>query len=282
MGEYCRPNSLEDAFTRLSQGNWTLLAGGTDYFPAIVGYQPDDNLLDLTNIKALSGITETAEGWRIGATTTWTEIIKAPLPPLFDGLKTAASKIGGRQIQNAATIGGNICNASPAADGAVALLALGTGVEISDGQKTEKIPLEEFVLGNRKTVLKPDQMLTNFFIPALGCTHSHSTFLKLGARKYLVISLTMVSGVIGSDESGVIKECRISVGACSEVATRLTALEADLKGRRIGPKLGAILTDDYFTGLSPIDDVRASGEYRLHAAKTLVARLLTDWGQLND
>jgi CO/xanthine dehydrogenase FAD-binding subunit len=94
-----------------------VLAGGTDFYPARVGRAIDEDILDITAIGELRGIAEDADGWRIGATTTWSELIETRLPPLFDGLKLAAREVGGRQIQNAGTIAGNLCNASPAADG---------------------------------------------------------------------------------------------------------------------------------------------------------------------
>src|SRR5262249_4116921 len=130
MGEYLRPTSLDEALRALTRP-WTVLAGGTDFYPARVGRAIDENVLDIGGIAALRGITEQSEGWRLGATTTWSELTETSLPPLFDGLKQAAREVGGRQIQNAGTIAGNLCNASPAADGAPPLLALGAEVELA-------------------------------------------------------------------------------------------------------------------------------------------------------
>ena len=134
MGVYLRPRRLEEALNALARPSarpHTVLAGGTDFYPARVGRVVDEDVLDIGGIDVLRGITAGPEGWRLGATTTWSELLEADLPSLFDGLKQAAREVGGRQIQNAGTLAGNICNASPAADGVPALLALDAEVEIA-------------------------------------------------------------------------------------------------------------------------------------------------------
>ena len=133
MGEYLRPRRLEEALLALARPH-TVLAGGTDFYPARVGRAIDEDILDIGAISALRGISSDATGWRLGATTTWSELLEADLPPLFDGLKQAAREVGGRQIQNAGTLAGNLCNASPAADGVPCLLALDAEIEIA-GQR---------------------------------------------------------------------------------------------------------------------------------------------------
>src|SRR6478672_7928046 len=158
MGDYLRPVTLEEALQALARP-WTVLAGGTDFYPARVGRAIDDNVLDIGGIAALRGIAERPDGWRLGATTTWSELIETPLPPLFDGLKQAACEIGGRQIQNAGTVAGNLCNASPAADGVPPLLALGAEVELAGRAGTRRLPLSAFITGNRRTVLAPGELL---------------------------------------------------------------------------------------------------------------------------
>jgi len=118
-----RPESL-DAALALLEGGGVLLAGGTDVYPALRDGAPPAAMIDLTGVAALRGISRDGRGWRIGAATTWTDVIRADLPPSFDGLKLAAREVGSVQIQNAGTVAGNICNASPAADGVPALLTL--------------------------------------------------------------------------------------------------------------------------------------------------------------
>jgi len=279
MGEYVRPSELNELFAVLPQKDWKILAGGTDFYPAKVGQSLNDDILDITNIPVLTEITETEHYWYIGAAATWSDIAAAELPPLFDGLKSAAKEIGGRQIQNAGTLGGNICNASPAADGVPVLLSLDAAVVVSDGRNATEVPLQNFVTGNREIQLERGQIITEIVIPKVTTLHSSGNFLKLGSREYLVISLVMAAGVFGWNSAGIITHCRISVGACSKVAARLKRLEALIIGREITSDFSDVLSDELFSELTPIDDVRASGEYRKEAAKEIVSELLKCWSQ---
>jgi CO/xanthine dehydrogenase FAD-binding subunit len=254
----------------------TVLAGGTDYYPSKVGKALADDILDITAIAGLRGIHEEGSHWRIGATTTWTELISAELPPLFDGLKLAAREIGGVQIQNAGTIAGNICNASPAADGVPPLLALDACVEIADTAGSRNLALADFIRGNRSTLLRPDQLLTAVLVPKPAHA-ARSHFLKLGAREYLVVSIAMAAATLEVD-AGRVRTARIAVGSCSPVARRLPLAEAALAGRPCDADLSGLVRAEHLAALSPIDDVRASGAYRLDAALTLVQRVLKQLG----
>ena len=131
MGRYERPPELAEALEVLSGGPFTILAGGTDFYPARATRPVTEDVLDVTGIASLKGIEEEPDHWRIGALATWSELIAAPLPPLFDGYKLAAREVGGRQIQNTGTLAGNLCNASPAADGTPNLIALDALVELA-------------------------------------------------------------------------------------------------------------------------------------------------------
>src|SRR5580692_2894638 len=220
MGAYLRPSRLEDALTALARPH-VVLAGGTDFYPARVGRAIDENVLDISGIPALRGISAGPTGWRLGATTTWSELIETPLPPLFDALKQAAREVGGRQIQNAGTIAGNLCNASPAADGVPPLLALDAEVELVSNVGVRRLPLADFIVGNRKTQRKADELLAAVLVPR-ALENAASTFVKLGARRYLVISISMVAVVVKlSDEERVderkVLEARVAVGSCSAV-----------------------------------------------------------------
>ncbi len=270
MGRYLRPTSLAEALAAMSAAPRVPLAGGTDHYPARVGVSPDEDLLDLSAIPGLRGIAEDDTGWRFGAATTWTDVIEARLPPLFDGLKAAAREVGGMQIQNAGTLGGNLCNASPAADGTPNWIALDAEVELASAAGARTLPVSAFVLGNRRTDRRPDELLTAIRVrrphgPARG------TFLKLGARRYLVISIAMVAAVATFDATGRVAEARIAVGACSPVPMRLDALEARLAGKRPDP---ALVEPTDLAPLAPIDDVRGTAAYRRDAALTLVRRAL--------
>jgi CO/xanthine dehydrogenase FAD-binding subunit len=133
--------------------------------------------------------------------------------------------------------------------------------------------LADFIVGNRKTVRRPDEILANVIVPRT-LDDARSVFLKLGARRYLVISIAMVAAVVQTDNAGRVAEARIAIGSCSAAARRLPALERALVGipARIG--LGTIAQAEHLAQLSPIDDVRATASYRNDAALTLVRRAL--------
>ncbi len=272
MGSYFRPSNLSDALAALAArpvlSPLILLAGGTDHFPARSVQTPDEAILDIAALPGLRGIETRADHWWIPCLTTWTDIIESSLPPIFDGLKQAARQIGGVQIQNAGTLAGNICNASPAADGIPCLLALEASVELASAAGNRILPLEDFLLGSRATARRPDELLLGVRIPRTEHA-AQSLFLKLGARRYLVISIAMVAAVITRTPDGRIARARIAVGSCSATAQRLPALEAALIGTR-----GDTLTilDEHLAPLSPIDDIRATGAYRRQAVATLLRR----------
>ncbi len=248
-----------------------IVAGGTDVYPAMKQGLTPVAFLDVTRIKELSGISQTQHGIRIGATVTWSEIAHADLPSSFDALKHAAREVGSLQIQNAGTIAGNICNASPAADGVPPLLALDAQVELASAARgVRTLPLSEFILGVRKTALEPDELVTALHIPPQS-DHTGSAFEKLGSRRYLVISITMTAANITLDNDGRITDAKVAVGACSAVAQRLPALEADLRGKRVDD---VVVTPAHLTPLSPIDDVRGSGTYRLDVVQEQCKRAI--------
>ena len=272
MTRYERPRSVAEAASLLAAGDWVLLAGGTDLYPAHVGRPIDRPLLDLSRVDGLRGIRRSDSGWTIGATTTWSDVIRADLPPLFDALKAAAREVGGVQIQNAGTVAGNVCNASPAADGMPALLALDAEVELQSAAGSRRLPLDRFVLGSRRTARRPDELVSALHLPARNAT-ARSAFCKLGGRRYLVNSISMVAAVIELDGAGRVAHAAVAVGSCSAVAQRLPALEARLLGRDAAA-LGACVEPDDHAPLTPIDDLRGSGAYRLDATATLLRRAL--------
>jgi CO/xanthine dehydrogenase FAD-binding subunit len=277
MAKYLRPTELPEALKALEEGPLEIIAGGTDYYPARVGPRPDDDVLDITALEALRGIDEDDTGFRIGALATWTDLIRTTLPPCFDGLKEAARQVGGVQIQNTGTICGNLCNASPAADGVPPLLCLDARVEIASRAGTRSTPLAEFIVGNRRTILEPGELVTGLFIPK-PAPGARSIFLKLGARRYLVISIVMVAAVIEPTDAGTVARARVAVGACSPVAERLPELEAALAGCSLDGALGAAVAAAHLGPLAPIDDVRGTADYRLDAVETLLRRALDELG----
>ncbi len=266
---FVRPANLEDALDRLGAGA-RIFAGGTDVMTTAGEAGLDGDFVDVSRLAELSGIVRTGGEIRIGGATTWAAISAAELPPAFDALKAAAREVGSIQIQNRATVAGNLCNASPAADGVPPLLALDAEVELASRRGLRRLPLARFIAGPRRTELAADEVLRAVVCPTPP-GGMRSTFLKLGARRYLVISIAMVA--VGLEiEGGIVKAARLAVGACSPVAMRLPAAEARLANKPARGGLGAQLNIADFEDLAPIDDVRASADYRRAAALTLTRR----------
>ena len=211
MSSYLRPTNLEDALHHLASVPATVIAGGTDFYPARVGRPVDEAILDISAIEELRGISTTSRHWRIGATTTWRDLLDAELPGCFDGLRAAARQVGGQQVQNVATVAGNLCNASPAADGVPPLLSLDAVVEIHGANGVRLLPLADFVLGNRRTALEGSDLLTAVLVPK-AWEGARGGFLKLGARSSLVISIVMVAGTLTVDTHGSVERAALAIG----------------------------------------------------------------------
>ncbi len=259
--------------TVLADQRAQVLAGGTDFYPALCDRPAVGAILDVSGLRGLRGVSVQPDRIRIGGLTTWSEVIRAPLPRCFEALKSAAREVGSVQIQNRGTVAGNLCNASPAADGVPPLLALDAEVELTSRAGTRRVALAEFIVGNRKTVRRADELLTAVLVPRT-LEEAASAFLKLGARRYLVISIAMVAVVVLPDPRERIAAARIAVGSCSVVARRLTGLEHELVGTEIRSGFEGRVKREHLQPLSPIDDVRATAAYRVDASRTLVERAL--------
>lgn len=264
------PQSLEEAFAALDVAGVSVVAGGTDWFPSRGDRLTDQPVLDVTALPGFRGISRAGGLIRIGAATTWSDLITADLPPAFDGLIAAAREVGSVQIQNAATIAGNLCNASPAADGVPPLLTLDAQVELVSAGGRRELALEQFILGPRRTALRPGELLAAVLVPE-PLAGAKGAFLKAGARRYLVISIASAAAVLGLHK-GMVVRARVSVGSCSAVAERLIGLEQGLIGCTVDD-LPAV-TPDHLASLSPIADVRGSADYRRALAGVLVTRVL--------
>lgn len=269
---YLVPKNADEALAHLAHGPARIVAGCTDYYPSLAPGAGDGTLLDISRVAGFRGVTRIADGWRIGPATTWTDIIRADLPAAFDGLKLAAREVGSVQIQNRATVVGNLCNASPAADGVPPLLVLEAGVEIRGAGGRRVVPLGAFITGVRRTVLEPGEMVTGLLIPDPP-VDSHSHFQKLGSRTYLVISIAMVAVLVRS-QAGRVAEARVAVGSCAPVAQRLASLETRLVGLKHGDIAALGIGAEDLAPLSPITDVRGTAAYRADTVATLIRRAL--------
>lgn len=282
MTAYFRPATLEEALAIRARADVLPIAGGTDVYPAKAsragwGDMTHKDVLDISALASLRGIVELETHWRIGALATWSELVEANLPPAFDCLKRAAREVGGAQIQNRGTVVGNICTASPAGDGAPNLLALDAEIELAATSGVRRVPMRDFITGYRKTACRADELVTAVLLPKVSDAAT-GTFLKLGARRYLVISIAMVAGVATCDAAGRLNDIRLAVGACSATPQRLDGLERELLGQPLASAAGQV-TRVHLSGLTPIDDIRGSAAYRLDAALNLVRDALTALAQ---
>ena len=272
---YYRPENINDAITTLSKEELTIAAGCTDLFPTTQEDSLGSNILDISAIKSLKSITIEKEFRRIGSGVTWTDLENEELPNCYDMLKECSLQVGSRQIQNLGTIGGNLCNASPAADGVPCLLSLDASVELISTNGKRILKLDDFIKGSRNTELKKNEILSAILIPEKA-ERGHSSFVKLGARKYLVISIAMVACKINLDDD-IISDIAISIGSCSAVARRLGELENTLIGKNVNSDLTQdIYNFDYKNHISPINDIRGTDAYRLEVAKVLVKNSIID------
>lgn len=270
---YLKPKTLDEAVSLLASAGGQILAGGTDFYPALGERLPAGRVVDITALGEIRGISFDTDHVRIGGLTTWTEVIRTSLPRCFDALKAAAREVGSVQIQNRGTVAGNLCNASPAADGVPPLLALDAEVELASAAGRRRVPLGEFIAGNRKTSLRSGEILAAVLVPRR-MEDATSVFVKLGARRYLVISISMVAALVQSDAAGRVREAHVAVGSCSAKAQRLRDLEQDLVSLPAKAGIGWAVKSEHLTPLSPIDDVRATADYRRDASLTLVRRAL--------
>jgi CO/xanthine dehydrogenase FAD-binding subunit len=269
---FYRPTSLAEALSIRASEQVRILSGGTDFYPSLRDRPVTFPVLDVSAVEGLRHVERDNGYISIGANATWTDVIRAKLPKAFDGLKLAAREVGSVQIQNRGTVAGNLCNASPAADGVPPLLTLDAEVELASAREHRRVPLAQFIHGNRRTALAQDEIVTRILLPetsALGV----SSFQKLGARKYLVISIAMVAVRLVVTRK-VITDAAIAIGSCSEVAQRMSGLERTVLGHSANQISALELSPDLMTELVPIDDVRATAAYRHDAAASLVRSTL--------
>lgn len=278
---YLAPRSLNDAVAAMADGDVTVLCGGTDLTP-----QTDDGLREYTRtlmnirrIEGLSGIDLTDDRIRIGALTTVTEFMKDRLlNEIAPVLVEAADQFASDQIRNAASIGGNICNASPAGDMIIPLLVLNAAVELASWQEgavqTRLVPLDEFFVSPGETVKEDSELMTAVFFPKPSDTFV-SRFRKSGPRPALEIATVSV-GVGGRLENGTFRDVRVAMGAVAPTPLRARRVEAALEGKPLdGDNIRAAVIaagED----ATPIDDVRASTWYRDHLVRVFTEEVLND------
>lgn len=274
---YLAPRNLTEALAALQEAGAAarVVAGGTNVVPDIRAKKISSGILvDIKRVRELQFITEEGATLRIGAATTIARLLESPLirekaPLLWEACRRFADPL----VRNLATIGGNLCNASPAADSAVPLLALGASVQLeSVANGPRKLPLENFFLGPNKTALRPGELLTavEFTVPGAS---ARGAYFKFGLRRSMAISLVSLAVLLRVD-GGAIGEARIALGAVAPTPVRARETEEFLRGKMISREVLEEATRRVGVEICPISDVRASREYRRYLAGVLLKRAL--------
>jgi xanthine dehydrogenase small subunit len=272
------PRSLDEAVRHLEEDPGLVpVAGCTDLMvrgPEALHRM--DRMLDLLGIPELRGIREAGGGLgglEIGAATTFTEIrSSAAVRAAFPSLVAAAAQVGGWQIQNRATLGGNMANASPAGDSLPVLLALDATVIAAGRNGEREIPYSGFHTGYRKTALEPGEIIVRIRLSRRP-EGSVQAFRKVGTREAQAISKVVVA-LAGQVENGRITELRLAAGSVAPMPVRLRATEEALRGHALGTEAADLAGREAAREVQPIDDVRSTAEYRKFALERVVRRMV--------
>ncbi len=279
--QYAAPISIEEATRVMQESNATVLAGGTDLMLQTESgkQQFGSTLVNIRHINEISGISIGNDRIRIGALTTISEILGSDkLIERVPVLAQTADHFASSQIRNSATVGGNLCNASPAGDMIIPLLLLDAEAELASWSKggvvTRLLPIAEFFSGPGKTHKRDDELLVaiEFPVPSFGFI---AYFKKSGPRPALEIS-TISIGVAGTLEKEALHATRMAIGAAAPTPLRARRVEALLEGKPLRSALISEAADVAANETLPIDDVRASAWYRKHLIRVFTTRLLND------
>jgi CO/xanthine dehydrogenase FAD-binding subunit len=266
------PATLGEALDVLARaaGAWKPFAGGTDLMVLLeAGKLPHQNYVNIWNLPELRGIEVTESHVTLGALTTYTEVSDhATLCEEFPMLCQAASETGGLAIQNRGTIGGNIVNASPAADSPPALLAYDAELEFVSAKDSRTIPYHSFHTGYKQMNIRPDELLRSIRLPR-PATDSQHYYRKVGTRKAQAISKVCFAGVARMDADR-IADVRIALGSVAPVPLRCVQTEAALRNKRINAETLAIAKTALTAEIAPIDDLRSTRNYRLKVSLNLL------------
>lgn len=275
---YLQPQSLDEALLLLAEhgGAARVVAGGTDLVVELSrGIRPTSTLIDITRVSDLRGISERDGGFCLGALTTHNDVVgsascRARLTPLAE----ACWEVGAPQIRSRGTLAGNLVTASPANDTITPLIALGAEVALISVRGERTVPLRDFYLGVRRTVLAPDELVRAIPVPAMLPTQ-RGRFVKLGLRRAQAISVIDLAIILTLDQ-GRVADARIALGSLAPTIVRAEAAEAALAGQELSPEVCRRAGDLAEAAASPIDDVRATAPYRRQTLRNLVAATLLE------
>ena len=276
--EYLAPETIEDAVAALAENSpdARALAGGTDLLVDLKHESVSaGTLVDLTRIPECRGIDESADGLRFGSLVTHTEIMESDLvrkhaPSMIDAART----VGAVQTRNLGTLGGNLVTCVPSLDSGPVLVALDAEVTVAGVDGRRRMKLTEFMVGPRKTALQDGEILVDIIIPQ-GNLGKPCSFRKFGLRKGQALALVNAAASVNLD-GGVIADTRIALGAVAPTVIRTREAEALLDGKAPEPTLIARAADIAVTEAKPIDDFRASADYRRELIRALTSRVLNE------
>lgn len=279
--DFIRPRSLNEALKVLEENpeSVTVLAGGTDVIP---GMQQDDArfcsaraLLDIHHLPELRTVLKTAEGLRIGAAVTFSEIAADPrIMAEFPLLAQAAASIGSVQIRNRATIAGNFVNNAACADSVPPLLVYDAQVHVQSAKGERLVPLAEFLLAPNRIALQRNELVTEIRIPKLPSGYS-GRFYKLGRRRGIAISRITLTVLLKMSNS-TIEDIRIASGAVTPIGVRFSELEARIRGQNITDDLWASVAQDLGEAVLERTGLRWSSPYKLPVVQQMLFGLLCD------
>ena len=275
--ELALPESLEDCLRLLAQrGPETkLLAGGTDLLPQMKnGVVIPKRVIDLSGVARVKILECDAKGLRIGSAVPARQVEQdTRVRDTYTAVAESAALLGSVQVRNLASVGGNICNAAPSADMAPPLIAMEAQAVIAGPKGERRVPLSDFFTGVRTTVVGPDELLVEIFVPAPG-PHSGGCYIRHTPRRELDIAVVGVSSQV-TIANGVCAKARIALAAVAPTPVRATAAEAALEGKALTPELIERAADLAGQAAKPISDQRGSADFRRHLVRVLTRRTLT-------
>ena len=274
-----RPRDLAQALKLMQVASGeerpTPIAGGTDLLVYLnAGTHSGRRFVDLWPLRELRGVRAGREGVTIGALTTFSQLREhALISRRFPALVAAAAEVGGRQIQNRATVAGNIANASPAADSIPPLMALDAVVVARSLRGTREIPIADLYRGYRDLALAPDELITAVTLP-FPPARSRQFFRKVGTRRAQSISKVVMSGVLRLGRDRKIDHASIAYGSVAPVTLRARGAEAALLGAAPSKGAAARVREALMRDIAPIDDIRSDRNYRLLVAGNVLEQFL--------
>ncbi len=272
---YEAPDSLEGAVALLAgaQGEARVLAGGTDLLVQMRADVLDPDLIvDIKKIKETRAVTEEKGGWRIGAAVTGAELKEhARLKKAWPGVVEAANLIGSTQVQGRATLGGNLCNGSPAADSVPALIAAGAVATLVGPKGTRDLPVEDVMLGPRKLALGKGEIVASFLLPPRAA-RSSDAYLRFIPRTEMDIAVVGAGVSLTVDGAGLVTAARVSLGAVAARVLLVAEAAQAIVGSRLDAPAQERLEAAARAACRPIDDKRGTVEFRIQVAGVLARR----------